>query len=309
MAMADPLIYNAGSVFGTFSTSTIANFTKGGNNGFAPALANLDSLTPQVYCPAQVVVMSVPRVFTLVKNGVAWFKSVFETQLVSMDGLDFTQTIETSSTPVGRTGQEYHVPTRQILSQITPSITLPELIGDPIRKGFVFWGNHLADNQSQAATWYDLIPSNQAMPPLVSSDYAATLIVIQFDKTHRPENIVGAFIMTNFFPTDLGSPGYHVNVNEVERPDRTITFTCIVQMDNNTSVVAISVARLLKLHEVKTQESEPVARVVDTSIEDYGIKYLLDNTQLQWTDLTGVIPNSTPTAAGNDATTATNATA
>lgn len=301
--MDDALVYNAGNVFGAFSTSTVANVQKGGMNGFAPVLANLDAATPQVYCPATIVVMSVPRVFRLVKDGVAWFKSVFETHLVSMDGLDFTQTIETSSTPLGRTGQEFHVPTRQILSQISPSITLPEQNGDIIRNGFVFWANHLADNQSQAATWYDLIPANQAMPPLVASDYSATLIVIQFDKTHRPENIVGAFIMTNFFPTDLGSPGWHMNVNEVERPDRTITFTCIVQMDNNTRVVAISVARLLKLHQVRTQESEPVARQVESAIEDYGIKQLLDNTMLKWTDLTGVIPNSTATASGNDSTT------
>lgn len=299
MAMTDALIYNAGNVFGAFSTSTVGNVAKGGMNGFAPVLANLDAATPQVYCPATIVVMSVPRVFQLVSGGVNWFKSVFETHLVSMDGLDFTQTIETSSTPVGRTGQEHHVPTRQILSQITPSITLPEQIGDVIRNGFVFWANHLADKDSQAATWYDLIPATTAFPPLVSSDYAATLIVIQFDKTHRPENIVGAFIMTNFFPTDLGSPGWHMNVNEVERPDRTISFTCIVQLDSNTRAVAVSVARLLKLHEVRTQESEPVARAVESSIENYGLKQLLDNTQLKWTDLTGIIPNSSPTASAN----------
>jgi hypothetical protein len=270
--MNNALIANGGQ-FAPTASSYIANVQDGGQLGFGPLLANLDANTPPVYLPLQIIVTHVPTIFSYIPNGVEIFKSLFETHMVSMDGLDFNYSMETDGTPVGRDGQQQMVPTKQVRSQISPTCMWPEKIGNLVFNLGRVWMNAMHDPDTQAASMAGIIASGTTLPPLVASMYAADLLCIQYDTTMRPENIIDAFALTNFFPTEIGSPGYQYNATETHRPDRSFTFTSIVQHNNNTMAVAQSVASLLNLHEINFQDALPVASSIDSQISGDGIQY------------------------------------
>ena len=286
--MSGSLIANGGRLAPS-PTSPIANVVDGGQLGFGPLLKNLDANTPPVFLPLVPVVMHVPTIFNYIPNGTAIFKALFETHLVSMDGIDFAYSMEVDGTPVGRDGQMQNVPTRQVRSQISPSCTWAEKIGNVVFNLGRVWMNAMHDIDTQAASLAGIVPSGTTLPPLVASMYSADIMLIQFDSTLRPENIIDAFQITNFFPTEIGSPGYTLNALESHRPDRTFTFTGIVQHNNNTVAVAKNVAKLLNLHTINFQDAHPIATQLEQEIQGEGLDYLTKNYFQQFTNQNGAI--------------------
>lgn len=291
--MNSSLIANGGQ-FGSTTTSSIANVIDGGQLGFGPNLPNLDANTPVVYLPLQIIVTHVPTIFTYIDNGPEIFKALFENHMVSMEGIDYTYTMETDGTPVGRDGQLQHVPTKQTRSQISPVCTWPEKLGNLVWNFGKVWSNAMHDPDTQAASLASLIPAGTALPPLVASMYAADLMCIQYDTTMRPENILGAFAITNFFPTERGSPGYAYNATETHRPDRSFTFTGIVQDNDNVIASAKAIASLLNLHTVDFNDANPVITGIESQVEGDGLQYNIANYLSQFKNqdgsLTGIAP-------------------
>jgi hypothetical protein len=269
--MNGSLIANAGA-FGASDSSYIANVIDGGQNGFGAILPNLDANTPAVYLPLQLIVTHVPTIFKYIPGGVAIFKALFETHLLQMDGLDFQYTMEVEGTPVGRSGQVQNVPTRQTRSQISPVGMWSEKIGNVIFNMGRLWMNAMRDPDTQASSMAGIIPSGTTLPPLVASMYSADLMFIQYDTTLRPENIIDAFSITNFFPTDIGSPNYQLNQQEVHKPDRSFTFTGIVQHNHNVRAAATNIATLLNLHRINFQDALPVAESIEAEISGEGME-------------------------------------
>lgn len=290
--MTNSLTANGGT-FAPTPSSSIANIQDGGQLGFGPLLPNLDANTPSVYLPLQFVVTHVPTIFSYINNGPAIFKSLFETHMVSMDGLDFNYSMETDGTPVGRDGQQQMVPTRQVRSQISPTCTWSEKIGNVVYNMGRVWMNNMRDPDTQASSMAGIVSSGTTLPPLVASMYAADIMAIQYDTTYRPENIIDAFFMTNFFPTELGGSMYGYNAVEAHRPDRTFTFTCIVQHNANTVAVAQSLATLMNLHEVNYQDALPVAQSIDSTLANEGEAYLASEYMANFTNLSGTVTTTT----------------
>lgn len=286
--MNSSLIANGGA-FGATPDSYIANIRDGGQLGFGPILGNLDANTPPVYVPLQLVVTHVPTIFKYIPNGVEIFKALFETHLISMEGLEFAYSMDTDGTPVGRDGQQMMVPTRQVRSQINPVCTWSEKIGNVVFNMGRLWMNAMHDPDTQASSMAGIIPSGTTLPPLVASMYAADILAIQYDSTYRPENIIDAFHMTNFFPTEIGSPNYQLNQTETHRPDRNFTFHTIVQHNRNTVNVARSVARLTNLHLINYQDALPIADSVEADIAGEGMAYLNSEYLSQFQNLNGQI--------------------
>lgn len=284
--MNSSLIANGGR-FGATPSSAIANVIDGGQLGFGPLLPNLDANTPPVFLPLQLVVTHVPTFFSYIENGPAIFKALFETHLVSMDGLDFQYSMEIDGTPVGRDGQLQNVPTKQVRSQISPTAMFPEKIGNVIFNLGRLWMNAMHDIDTQAASMAGIIPSGTTLPPLVASMYSADFMFIQYDTTMRPENIIDAFAVTNLFPTEIGSPGYALNATETHRPDRSFTFTGIVQHNNNTVAVAKTLAALNNLHQINYQDALPIAQSIESELSGEGMEYQVANYLSRFTNLNG----------------------
>jgi hypothetical protein len=287
--MRGSLIANGGAFAATPSSFT-ANVVEGGQLGFGPLLANLDANTPQVHLPLQFVVTHVPTFFQYIKDGPAIFKALFETHLQSMDGLDFNYQMETEGTNAGRDGQQQLVPTRQTRTQITPSASWgSEKIGNVIYNMHRTWMNAMHDVDTQASSMSGFIAPGQALPPHVASMFAADIFAIQYDTTMRPENIIDAFCMTNFFPIDMGGHGYQYNSQEVHRPERTVNYSCIVQHNNNTVNVAKSLATLSNLHRVNYQDALPVAQQIEDNLVGEGMARQVNDYLSRFQNLDGAV--------------------
>lgn len=286
--MDNALIANGGR-FGPSPNSYIANIQDGGQNGFGPLLRNLDANTPVVFLPVQVVVVRAPTFLNYIPDGVRIFKALMETHMTVMDGIDPTYTMDTDGTPVGRDTQMQNVPTRQVRSQITPTCTWPEKIGNVVWNLGRLWFNAMRDVDTQASSMAGIIPSGTRLPPHVSSMYAADIMLIQYDTTYRPENIIGAQYLTNFFPTDIGGPGYQMNTIETHRPDRTFTFNCIVQDNNNTVAAAKAIAALTGLHTVNFQDALPIAEQIEAQLQNMGQNYQFNQLYSQFTNQNGSV--------------------
>lgn len=286
--MNGSLIANGGR-FGSSSTSYIANVVDGGQLGFGPLLRNLDANTPPVFLPLQLVVTHVPDFFKYIPNGADIFKALFETHLVSMEGIDFSLSMEIDGTPVGRDSQLMNVPTKQVRSQISPQCLWPEKIGNVVYNFGRLWMNAIHDIDTQASSMAGIIPAGTTLPPLVASMYSADIMLIQYDSTYRPENIIDAFALTNFFPTEIGSPGYTLNATETHRPDRTFTFSCIIQHNNNTVSVAKKLANLTKLHTINYQDALPIATSVESEISGKGMELQVSRWISQFRNLDGTV--------------------
>lgn len=287
MAQMSGAIHASGGVFGASPSSYIANLADGGQLGFGPLLPNLDANTPPVFLPLQLVVTHVPTIFKYIPNGIEIFKALFETHLVSLTGLDFTYSMDVDGTPVGRDGQMMNVPTKQMRSQISPVAMWPEKIGNVVFNFGRVWMDAMHDVDTQASSMAGIIPTGTALPPLVASMYAADIMLIQYDSTYRPENIIDAFALTNFFPTEIGSPDYQLNATETHRPDRNFTFTCIVQHNRNTVNVAKSLATLTNLHQINYQDALPIAQSIESELSGEGMQYQVAEYLSQFRNLDG----------------------
>ena len=282
--MNGSLIANGGA-FGATPNSYVANVRDGGQNGFGPVLTNLDANTPPVFLPLQIVVTHVPTIFKYIPNGVEVFKALVETHLISMEGLDFEYNMEVEGTPVGRDGQMMNVPTKQTRSQITPTGTWSEKIGGLVYHFGRVWQNAMHDPDTQASSMAGIISAGTKLPPLVQSMYAADLMFIQYDTTMRPENIIDAFVLTNFFPTSIGSHDYQLNTTETHRPDRRFTFTGIVQHNKNTVAVAKQIATITNLHQVNYQEALPGATSIENELRGEGMERQVSEILSQFTNM------------------------
>jgi hypothetical protein len=286
--MNSSLIANGGR-FSSTPSGYIANVVDGGQLGFGPNLPNIDANTPPVFLPLQLVVTRIPTFFSYIQDGPAIFKALYETHLVSFEGLDFNYSMEVDGTPVGKDGQVQNVPTKQVRSQISPTAMWPEKIGNMVFNFHRLWFNMMRDIDTQAASMAGVIPAGTTLPPHVASMYSADFMFIQYDSTYRPENVIDAFALTNVFPTEIGSPGYQLNVTETHRPDRNVTFTCIVQHNNNTAAIGKQLAGLLNLHQVNYQDAIPIATSIESELQALGQSYTASEYLTQFTNLDGVV--------------------
>jgi hypothetical protein len=286
--MPGSLITNAGP-FAATPSSYIGNLVEGGQLGLGPVLPNLDANTPPVFLPLRMIVTHVPTLFQYIPNGVAIFKALFEENIVNFDGLEFTNQMQTDGTPVGRDGQEQMVPLRHTRSAVTPAATFPEKIGNPVYFLHRLWMNAMRDPDTQASNMAGIIPEGTTLPPHVASMYSADFFFIQYDTTMRPENVIDGFALTNVFPTDIGSPGYHMNTQENRRLDRTMTYTGIVQHNPNTAAVAKTLASFLGLHRINYQEALPVAQSVEDAVSGEGLERAVAEIYSQFQNLDGAV--------------------
>lgn len=289
MSVMNNSLISGGGRFGPSPNSVVANVMDGGQLAFGPLLRNLDANTPLVLPPLQLVVTHVPTFFTYLDMGPEIFKALFETHLVSMDGLGITYTMETDGTPVGRDGQMMMVPTKQTRTQLSPTATWPEKIGNVVYNFGRTWMNGIRDVDTQASSMAGIIASGNTLPPHVASMYSADFMFIQYDPTYRPENIIDAFAMTNVFPTDIGETGYQLNAIESNRPDRTFTFTGVVQHNNNTVTIAKQLASLTNLHTINYQDAHPIAESVESAVRGMGAEYLASNFMHNFTNTNGFV--------------------
>ena len=225
------------------NVSSISGFQNGSGVNFQ----TLDAVTPCVYMPAVLVVMSVPLMYITAggqPTPMAYMiKDLVENHTRSATGFEFGYTLETQQAGIGNDGQNFVVPGKTQRSQPSPSFMWPELQGNLVWNTIQKWMfdiNHPDTNASCAQAIY---PGAWTM-----SAYSMSILLIQFDQTMRPDHVIDGVYYTNMFPLGTGDIGYERVLGQTKHPERNVNFTAIVQHNDMTKALAIAVAEQLQLH-------------------------------------------------------------
>lgn len=254
--MSDAVLQHVTSL-GVAPDTHVANLARSGQLGTGIRITKLDGATPAVFNPTVGVVLTVPSMWDPFPKLQECLRSIMETHCKSITGIDFGYTVETADTIVGHDGQTLKVPTRTTRGQVNPSITLPEYTGMPVYNLFRTW---MFDMQ-HPDTNFSIIPVNVNekgnIPAWVTSAYSMSMAFIQYDPTGLPDRIYDAMIITNMFPTEIGEVGFERSLGTSQLKERTISFTGLVQHNENTRELGYRIAELLQLHRINYNYALP----------------------------------------------------
>lgn len=232
----------------------------------------LDVATPCVFTPAVIIVTSIPAMY--VRNGKLTVmgqltKDLMESHAKSVSGIDFGYTLGTGGqSKIGHDGQEMVVPTKTTRGQVNPQFQFQELTGNIVfnwAKKWIWDIQHPDTNISMSNTGYN--------GPYTMSAYAASFMAIQFDPTMRPDRIIDAAHYVNVFPTGTGDLSIKRDIGSVETPERSISFTGIVQHNPYVKALAIAMAERLQLHQHNYDVAPPTHLDVAENLQtEYGLE-------------------------------------
>ena len=264
------LITNAGQI-GAVDSDTIADIQYGAQLGYGPNLPQIDGATPLTLSPAVIVVTHVPTMFANVPNAPQVLKNLVERHAKEVTGIEFGLQLDHASTPIGQDGQELSMPTNSKRTPVTPTFTWPELQGNAVWNFIKTWIEFIRHPDTQASV---LAATNldSTMYPMLMSSFTMTIMVIQFDSTMRPENIIDGYFITNMWPQETGLNGTKRINGHTEMPERQIAFHGVLQHNRNTKTAAQIIAAALKLHEANFDIAVPVAVAIDANIDDMGLQ-------------------------------------
>lgn len=194
-----------GKAFSKDNTQPMLDLSFGGQMGFSPDLtewvSNQAYVRRHVFC----LLLEAPKAFELLtdRNPELWvrnLRALVELHPRTIEGLNAGLTVDTAETPVGGGGemQEEVVDVKQTRSQ--PVFTFDEKYGMPIQTFLRNWITYaLMDPNSKVANIGTL---QNAPKDMLADQYAATMIFIEPDPTHR--KVVKSWLCTNMFPKGTG---------------------------------------------------------------------------------------------------------
>ena len=253
--MTDAILNTDNTSLGVAPGSLVSNIAVSGQLGTGVRFTKLDGATPAVFNPVVCVVLNVPAMWDKYPKLQEMLRAVVETHAKSITGIDFGYELQTESVPLGHDGQQLQVPTRTTRGAVSPSITVQEYPGMPIYNLFRTWMFDIQHPDTNAS----VLPSQMAslnaenssfadMPAWFMSSYSMSMICIQYDPSGLPDRIYDAAVITNMFPTNIGDIGFERSIGQTKVVERTISFTGVVQHNEMTKALGVSVAKMLAMH-------------------------------------------------------------
>lgn len=269
--------------------SNFGNVFTGGQLGFGHNLRFLDAATPLVLPNAVPVILHTPTIFDNIPDAARIFKSLVERHTKTIDGINYAPTLESQEGMMFKDGQALEMPTKATVSQPSPTMTFPELPGNIVYEFFRTWSSLIINPNTQFSSMSSFTGSDNGGEYYanVVSSYAASLLMIQYDMTLLPQNIIGAALVMNMWPKEIGEQVFKKDISSgAEVPERSINFAGFVVNDASTRALGITVANILKLHQANYNFAPaPVDEDYQTSLElDAGNKQLMDNILSDFTD-------------------------
>lgn len=252
--MTDAILNGDNTSLGVGSEALVSNLTQSGQLGTGIKFTKLDGATPAVFNPVVCIVLNTPSMWDKFPKLQEMLRAIVETHAKTISGIDFGYTLETTDTPVGHDGQTLKVPTRTTRGAVNPSITVPEYPGMPVYNLFKQWIFDIQHPDTNASA----LPANVGNSGLNSSDipgwfmsaYSMSMICIQYDPSGLPDRIYDACVITNMFPTEIGEIGFERSIGQTKPMERSINFSGLVQHNEMTKALGISVAKMLNMHKV-----------------------------------------------------------
>lgn len=252
----DDAVISATSL-GSAPGQLISNVARSGQLGIGIRTTKLDGATPVVFNPVVALVLQVPSMWDRYPKRQETLRALMETHAKSISGIDFGYELATEETPVGHDGQTMKVPTRTTRSQVNPSATFTEYVGCPVYRLFRTWMFDIQHPDTNASALPNWIDDNAQIPAWCMSAYSMSMLFIQYDPTGLPDRIEDAFTIINMFPTSIGEMGFERNIGTTKILERSISFTGIVQHNENTIALGRAMAETLRLHKINYQFALP----------------------------------------------------
>jgi hypothetical protein len=298
MAQQKDWYQQASSLALTGSANKVGNLFVGGQLGIGPKYTLLDSSTPIILNPALAIVVSTPEMWNNIPGGDYlrfYLKSAFETHAKSMTGFDFSYDNEAVGTPIGHDSQEAKVPTQTKRSQVNPSIVFQEIVGNPIwniGRRWMFDMNHPDTTMSLMSAQLGSTRNGEnqtiSIPPFLYSSFSMSMLLLQFDPTGLPENLIDVVYYINMFPTSIGELGIERVHNGTKAMERTWTMTAVAQHNAAIRDMGVQLAHLIRAHAVDYNYATPAftfdeaARKEQGSITG-GLRYDIDKMLAEFT--------------------------
>ena len=274
-------VIEAATSLGVSPNNNVANLARAGQLGTGARLTKLDGATPLVFNPTTVVVLSTPSFFDRWPKLKEMLVSLVETHAKSISGIDVSYSLETEETPIGHDGQSMKVPKRVTRSTVDPSMTFQEVTGNLVWNIFRKWIFCMQNPDTNASSLPANISNSAEIPEWVNSAYSMSIAVIQYDPTGLADRIIDAAVITNMFPTATGELGLERSIGSTKTMERSISFTGVLQHNENTRELGRRIAEMLALHKVNMEFALPgnngrlePNRAIESDIQNGGgLKY------------------------------------
>lgn len=259
--------------------ATINNIEAGAQLGIGPHLPKIDGSTPLVFAPVIPIITHIPTMMRNVDNSISVgkygsmagvLKALIERHAKTITGIDFGYEMEEASGYILADGQEVKVPTKNKRSAISPNMTFPEIQGNLVWNFFRTWMNmisHPDTHHSNMSPFTGL----ENLDPFVFSYFCMDLMIIQFDPTFLPQNIIDAAFVTCMYPKVTGNLGIKREVGTSDIQERSIDFNGIIQHNSSTFKAGRSIAEILMLHRSAFDCATPVADTIAADATSLGI--------------------------------------
>lgn len=225
--------------FGRGRHAPMLDLNYGGQMGYAPDLtewvSNQAYVRRQMFC----ILLEAPRAFQFLQDPSKWvstLRSLVELHPRTIEGLNGGLTVETAETPVGGGGemQEEFTDVKKARSQ--PQFGFDEKYGMPIQTFLREWiTNCMMDPDSKVANIGTLAGARPE--DMLADQYAATMIFIEPDPTHR--KVMKSWLCTNMFPKATGDIIGKRDITAAgELTQINIEFTAITQFNLGANALA-----------------------------------------------------------------------
>ena len=246
----------------------------GGQNGFAPNLAEWVSNTHYVRRNLVCILIEAPKGFQLMKEPNFWvnaLKAMVEVHAKSIDGFSAGLEVDTSAeTAVSGGGEMMQDFTNVTRARTNPSFSFVDMYGRPIQNFLHDWIiNLIGDPDSKIPA----ISTMEGVKPkdLLADMYSATMLFFEPDPTHT--KVAKAWLTTNMYPKGTGEiTGKRDLTAAGELSELTIEFTGLSQ----SGLGVISFAQAL-LDKINITNANPFARPafvqkLDSDVANSGAK-------------------------------------
>lgn len=202
----------------------------GGQNGWAPNLAEWVSTTHYVRKNLVCLLLEAPKGFSMMPDPAFWIsalKSMVEVHAKTIEGFQTGLTVETSTTAVSGGGEMFQDVTNVTRNRVEPVFTFTDMYGRPIQHFLHDWITYLiADPDSKVpmlSTIAGLKPNDQ-----LADMYSATMLFYEPDPTHT--KVAKAWLTTNMYPLSTGDiTGKRDLTSAGELSELSITFSGVTQ--------------------------------------------------------------------------------
>lgn len=268
--LEDALLKNVQNIVNN-PDATIANIAKGGQLGIGPHLPKIDAATPLVLSPVVPIVVHIPTMFSKIDRMDSILKALVERHAKSITGVDFGYEMDEGTGYTLADGQEVKVPTKNKRTAISPNMTFGEIQGNLVWNFFRTWMSmisHPDTHHSKLAA----VTGDTDLDPFVYSYFCMDLLLIQFDPTMLPQNIIDAVFITTMYPKTTGQFGLKREIATTDVPERSIDFSGILQHNSAVYQSAVQIAEVLKLHEANFDIATPIATEIEDRATDLGVQ-------------------------------------